>query len=217
MTPVTALTPLSIIIATLAFLTAFLVNAYNTGKIFGLVVVPQTWLSYVGVAVPFVTSVSGAFASAKALDAVTVFNSIQAGLFALLASAGGAGTHAVLARHVNLASTTKKMMALASKMHGLQIMLVVFGALSLGTFALACQGCQANGQPVPAVSASVDLAVCIFDGYANSPSCRPTGGNWAQCITTIANVCKSDETSVENLIMASKKAAAADLSLDGGK
>ena len=208
MTPVAALTPLSITIATLAFLTAFLVNAYNSGKIFGLVVVPLNWLPYVGVAVPFVTSVAGSFANAKALDAVTIFNAMQSGLFALLASAGGAGTHAALARHINAPVVTKKAMALAAKVHGLQALALVLG---LGAATIACSGCQANGQPAPAVVPSVDLAICIFDGYATTPSCRPAGGNWVQCLAVIANVCGSDAQSVEKVIISSKKAQAADM------
>src|ERR1700690_224557 len=118
MVPTIALTPLSIVVVTFAFLSAFLVNAYNSGKIFGLATVPANWLPYVGVGVPFVGAVAATFDSAKALDGVTIFNAVQAGLFALLSSAGGAATHNALARHVNAPIVTKKAMALASKMHG---------------------------------------------------------------------------------------------------
>ena len=95
----TALTPSSVTIATLAFLVAFLVNAFNTGKVFGIATVPQTWLPYLGVALPFVSAVYASLSAASALTPVAWFNGVQAGLFALLASAGGAATHVALSRH----------------------------------------------------------------------------------------------------------------------
>lgn len=95
------LTPSSVTIATLAFLVAFAVNAYNTGKVLGLATVPQTWLPYLGVAVPFVSAVYASVSAAGNLSGVSWFNAVQAGLFALLASAGGAATHNVLSKHAD--------------------------------------------------------------------------------------------------------------------
>ncbi len=210
MTPIAALTPTSITIATLAFLTAFLVNAFNTGKIFGLAVVPQTWLPYVGVSIPFVTAISSAFTAASSLSSTVLFNALQAGLFALLASAGGAGTHTALSQHVKAPVMAKKAMALlAAKAPGVSAVLLLLG-VTLGS--MACQGCQSNGQLSPAVNPSVDLGLCILEGYATTPSCRPTGGNWIACIGTIADNCKSDAASVEKVLTAQKKAALADQS-----
>lgn len=207
MIPIVALTPLSVTVVTLAFLTAFLVNAYNSGKIFGLATVPQNWLPYVGVGVPFIGAISATFDSAKALDGVTIFNAVQAGLFALLSSAGGAATHNALARHVNAPIVTKRAMALSSKLHGLQVLALVIG-VSLG--ALACQGCT-NGQPSAAVTPSIDLGLCILEGYANTSSCRPSGGNWVTCVGVIATQCGTDAAGVERVLTAQRKAALADV------
>lgn len=107
----TVLTPAAIVIATLSFLTAFLVNAYNSGKFFGLTTVPVTWLPYIGVAAPFVTAVGASLQGSGALSGVAVFNGIQAGLFALIASAGGASTHRALQTHFRLAATTRTVRA----------------------------------------------------------------------------------------------------------
>ena len=71
-----------------------------------------------------------------------------------------------------------------------------------------CQGCV-NGQPSPAVVPSVNLAVCVLDGYATSPSCRSTG-NWVACVSNIAAACGADAASVEQVLAAQKKAAIAD-------
>lgn len=207
--PITALTPVSITIATLAFLVAFSVNAFNTGKVFGLVTVPQTWLPYLGVGVPFIGAIAATVQGAGVLSGAVLFNALQAGLFALLASAGGAGTHTVLARHVNAPIVMKKAMALAAKMHGLPLLVLMLGGF--GGLAMACQGCMANGQPSPAGVAGIDLGLCILEGYANTPSCRPTpAGNWAQCVGVLATQCGSDAAGVERILTAQKKAALAD-------
>ena len=61
------------------------------GKVLGLATVPQTWLTEYA-----------SLSSAGTLSAISVVNAVQAGLFALLASAGGAATHGALAKHVDL-------------------------------------------------------------------------------------------------------------------
>jgi hypothetical protein len=143
----TTLTSTSVTIATLAFLVAFLVNAYNTGKIFGLVTVPQTWLPYVGVGIPFVSAVYASLSAAGALTAVAWFNGVQAGLFALLASAGGSATHAALVKHVD----APKLARLAKGL----VVLCFIGLVGRGVI-----GCKPAAAPVAAcVSTVIEDAV----------------------------------------------------------
>ena len=94
------------------------------------------------------------------------------------------------------------------------------GALLAGLFLLVgCQGCTSTGAPSPAVVPSVNLAICVLDQYATSPTCRSTS-TWVQCTAGIAAACGADVASVVNLLAAHKKAMVADgvvLAPDGGK
>lgn len=103
----TAFTPTQVTISVLAFLVALAVNAFNSGKIFNLVTVPQPWLPYLGVGIPFLSAIYASLSTAATITGAAVWNAVMAGLFALLSSAVGAGVHTTLQKHFALAHITK--------------------------------------------------------------------------------------------------------------
>jgi len=129
MNPLTSLTPASIVIMSLAFLLAFATNAYNSGKIFNLVTVPQPWLPYVGVGLPFLGAIYESLSSTGNLSGLAVVNALFSGLFALLSSGTGAITHNALSAHFELPKRTLAARAAktAMKIAGAVLLLVGCG------------------------------------------------------------------------------------------
>ena len=137
MNTLTNLSPFSVTMTALAFLLAFAINAYNSGKIFNWVTTPVAALPFLGVGIPFVGAVYKSLSDAGSLSGVAIVNAIFSGLFALLGSGGGAVTHNALSQHFELpkktlAARAAKAAAKVTSLVGLILML-----------------CQCNGSTPP--------------------------------------------------------------------
>ena len=213
--PPTLSAPVAVVMA-LSLVLGFVTQMVQTGNLLGLVVTPKGWLPGLTVFATFLGGVVAYFSGLGAafqVNATTVVYGLSAGLASLLAgSAAGIANHAHIVTPAAVMATRRAAAVAALKLAG--------GVLVVATL-FGCQGCV-NGQLPPQVVPSVDLAVCIFNNYATTPSCRPTGGNFVQCVGTLANACGSDAVSVANVLTAQKKAMVADgfvpaPATDGGK
>jgi hypothetical protein len=183
--PVTAVNPTSVVIATLAFLVAFLANAHSSGSFFGLVTVPKAAIPIIGVVVPAISAIYMSISSAGNLSLTTVFNAVQAGLFALLASAGGAATHNALSNHVSLPGAVKATRAAAaSAATKAAVVLMLLGVL--GATQTACGNTKAIAPVVtPAGSCVLDV---IQDALAGMTVDQILAKEGTACITDAAEV-----------------------------
>jgi hypothetical protein len=130
--PLSNLSATSITIACLAGIVALLTSMYNTGTFFGLKTVPQTWLPYVGVALPFFGSAAISLHGVTTLTALAIANALQQGFYALLGSGAGTLLHAPLDRHVNQPVVVKAAMKAAAKA---AVILCCLGAMVTGVSA----------------------------------------------------------------------------------
>lgn len=93
------LTPTTVAIALLGVLAGYIVQAINTGSLFGVVTVPKPWLPYLALVATFLSAFVTSIASVPA-DGAAWFNALLAGLLAL----GGNATGVTIHQHTHAAN-----------------------------------------------------------------------------------------------------------------
>jgi hypothetical protein len=101
--PVTVLTPAVVIVTLLAVLAGYIAQAVNTGSLFGVVTVPQTWLPYLTLVGSFLAAAVMSLQGAAVVTSVSWFNALLSGLLAL----GGTSIGVVAHQHVDQPRVTK--------------------------------------------------------------------------------------------------------------
>jgi len=190
----TGLTPLSVTTALLAAVTAFVVNAVNSGTLFGLTPTPQPWLPYFGVLGPFLAAVTFSLTGAGSLSGVAVLNALLAGFWTLVGSAVGASTHSKLQAHFTLHTVTLAARAAkaAAKKVAAVALLVGIGTVSASHLA----ACLPQPTAAQQEQAGAQLLACVV-------------ANWGQPVQAIAVACTGNEIAVAEDIIADVEAALA--------
>jgi hypothetical protein len=94
-----SLTTFQIVTMLISFAAGVLANAKQTGKFFGFVTEPASWVPYVAIAAAFLPAFGGSLQHAGTISVATLFAALLAGVEALPAFAAGIGAHHVFVVH----------------------------------------------------------------------------------------------------------------------
>jgi hypothetical protein len=158
---VIALTPTTVVIALLSVLAGYVAQAVSTGSVFGIAVVPQTWLPYLTLFGSFLTAFVQSIVAAPVQDATGWFNALLAGLLALTGLGAGVVAHV----HTVQPKLTRLRLAEAARAvaKAAGVVLLLGGLGSLVTTQTGCQGSPFWTSIVKTVLADLENGVALSD------------------------------------------------------